>query len=166
MDFKKALPILIVIIVFGALYLASSKVKTSNNNTVRDNSGNTVSIPNTNDEVTTNSSAGSLAPGGSYVDYSEETVAAAQAEGKRVVLFFHASWCPTCKALEQELLSSSIEALPSDVVIVKTDYDTQIELKQKYGVTYQHTLVQIDGQGNQVAKWSGGGVDTLVENLL
>ncbi len=42
---------------------------------------------------------------------------------------------------------------------VKTDYDTERELKKKYGVTYQHTFVQVDAQGNQIKKW--GGSNTL-----
>ena len=35
------------------------------------------------------------------------------------------------------------------------DYDNSTSLKQKYGVTYQHTLVQVDSKGAQIAKWSG-----------
>lgn len=90
--------------------------------------------------------------GGTYEAYAPEKLA--RAESGDVVLFFHASWCPSCRGL-----NASIEAgaanIPKDVTILKTDYDTQTELKKKYGVTYQHTMVQVDKDGNLIKKWSG-----------
>lgn len=74
---------------------------------------------------------------------------------EKVVLFFNASWCPTCKAADKEFKSSKI---PDGVTILSVDYDLNTELRKKYGVTYQHTFVQIDGKGEIVKKWSGGGV--------
>ncbi|MFZ1523062.1 MAG: thioredoxin family protein [Candidatus Saccharimonadales bacterium] len=74
----------------------------------------------------------------------------------KVVLFFNASWCPTCKVLD-ESLARQIESFPKDLTVVNVDYDKETELKSKYGVRIQHTLVQIDSSGNQIAKWSGGG---------
>lgn len=73
-----------------------------------------------------------------------------------VVLFFNATWCPTCKVLNQSLTEQADE-FPTDLTIVNVNYDEATELKSKYGVTYQHTLVQIDADSNQVKKWSGGG---------
>lgn len=83
---------------------------------------------------------------------------------KRRVLFFHASWCPTCKAANLEFMAN-ISQLPADIVVLKADYDTEKSLKTKYGVTYQHTFVQIDAQGAEVAKWNGGGIDELLSNI-
>ena len=80
---------------------------------------------------------------GSYKDYSIATVEAEQKAGNKVVLFFHAPWCPFCKAANTEFMSRANE-IPSGVTVLKTDYDSNSELKQKYGVTYQHTFVQID----------------------
>jgi len=60
---------------------------------------------------------------------------------------------------------NNVSKLPVDVVVFKTDYDTERGLKQKYGVTYQHTYVQVDSDGREVAKWNGGGVDKLLEEL-
>ena len=72
--------------------------------------------------------------------------------GSKVVLFFHASWCPTCQATETALKSSGV---PDGLTVVKVDYDAATELKQKYGITQQHTFVQIDGAGMSVKKWTG-----------
>lgn len=97
---------------------------------------------------------------GSYEAYSADKIA--RAEKGDVVLFFHASWCPSCRGLNSSI-ESNLKSIPSGVSILKTDYDKETELKKKYGVTYQHTLVQVDKNGNMIKKWSGGGT---LESLL
>jgi thiol-disulfide isomerase/thioredoxin len=97
---------------------------------------------------------------GSYEDYGVGKVALAN-EGK-VVLFFHASWCPSCRALNSDI-EANAATIPAGVTILKTDYDKETELKKKYGVTTQHALVQVDGDGNMITKWSGG---SKLENVL
>jgi thiol-disulfide isomerase/thioredoxin len=101
---------------------------------------------------------------GAYEDYSSETVAAAQAAGKKVVLFFHAQWCPYCRAAD-----AAFRAHPENIldgyVVLKTDYDSEAVLKKKYGVTYQHTFVQIDTDGNLVSTWISGDIDALAQNV-
>lgn len=110
-------------------------------------------------EKTENSEAMMEKPG-EYKEYSVAAVSAAQATGNNVVLFFHATWCPFCKAANTEFTSRASE-IPSGVTVLKTDYDSQTALKQKYGVTYQHTFVQIDASGNQISKWTGGDIENL-----
>ena len=93
------------------------------------------------------SAAGPAAPAapevspGAYVDHSEAALAAA--EGTRV-LFFHAPWCPQCRALEADILSSGV---PDGITVVKVDYDTNQDLRQQYGVTLQTTVVSLDDAG-------------------
>lgn len=101
---------------------------------------------------------------GEYLDYSAETLQAELAEGHKVVLFFHAPWCPFCKAADAAF-KAKLNQIPTNVVVLKTDYDSNSALKQKYGVTYQHTFVQIDADGNMVTKWNGGDVDSLKKYL-
>lgn len=88
---------------------------------------------------------------GSYESYSPEKVAAATGD---IVLFFHASWCPTCREVDGDI-KMNLKNVPSGLTILSVDYDNSTALKQKYGVTYQHTFVQVDTQGNQIKKWSG-----------
>ncbi len=76
-----------------------------------------------------------------------------KAQSGHVVLFFAASWCHTCKALNQDI-ESHLSAIPGNVTISKVDYDSSTALKQKYGVTYQHVLVEVDAQGNLIKKWA------------
>jgi thiol-disulfide isomerase/thioredoxin len=90
---------------------------------------------------------------GEYLDYDQALLSRAS-EGE-VVIFFAASWCPSCQALDRDI-KGNLESIPGSVTLLKADYDTEIELRKAYGVTTQHTLVQVDSQGNQIAKWSGG----------
>lgn len=97
---------------------------------------------------------------GSYEAYSADKFA--RAETGDLVLFFHASWCPSCRGLNSDI-EKNVGVIPAGVTILKTDYDKETELKKKYGVTYQHTLVQVDKDGNMIKKWSGG---SKLSNLL
>lgn len=84
---------------------------------------------------------------------------------KRRVLFFHAKWCPTCKIADKEFVENS-QKIPDDVVLFKTDYDTEKELIAQYGITYQHTFVYVDSEGNELKKWNGGGIAELLSSIL
>lgn len=96
-----------------------------------------------------------------YQDYDASAVA--QTDGKKI-LFFHASWCPTCKALDQNIRAGVI---PADLTIFKVNYDTADALRKKHGVTYQHTLVQVDSSGEQLKKWAGSyTIDQLVDETI
>jgi thioredoxin 1 len=101
---------------------------------------------------------------GSYKEYSPETVTAEQQAGNKVVLFFHAPWCPFCKAADAAF-KVSLDKIPAGVTVLKTDYDSNTELKKKYSVTYQHTFIQIDASGNMVSKWNGGDTEMLIKNI-
>ena len=98
--------------------------------------------------------------GGQYIAYDASKIAFAK-EGK-VVLFFNASWCPTCKAVDADI-KASLKDIPADTLIMSVDYDSSKDLKVKYGVTTQHTFVQVDANGSSLNKWVGG--DTLEKVL-
>jgi thiol-disulfide isomerase/thioredoxin len=83
---------------------------------------------------------------GAYKDYDAATVA--QTKGVKI-LFFHAQWCPQCRQLDAEIKAGPI---PENVTIFKVNYDTAQDLRQKYGVTLQTTLVKIDDNGGLVKK--------------
>lgn len=90
---------------------------------------------------------------GSYEVYSKEALMSS-VERSDVVLFFHASWCPSCRALNLNI-EKNLASIPSNLSILKVDYDKEVDLKKKYGITYQHTLVRVDRDGNMIKKWSG-----------
>lgn len=87
---------------------------------------------------------------GSYMTYADAVLR----DGREKVLFFHAAWCPTCKKADQQLTSLYGEtAYPRSTY--RVDYDAETELKQRYGVTYQHTFVLVDGVGNALETIQG-----------
>jgi thiol-disulfide isomerase/thioredoxin len=94
---------------------------------------------------------------GAYDGYADDKLS--YADKGDVVLFFHASWCPTCRSAEQSLTSNTI---PDGLLVLKINYDASSELKKKYGVTSQHTFVQVDANGNMIKKWLGSGSATEI----
>jgi thioredoxin 1 len=100
---------------------------------------------------------------GSYQAYAPEKLA--MAESGDVVLFFKAPWCPSCRTLDADI-KASMSDIPAGVTILEVDYDAAADLKRKYGVTMQHTLVQVDKDGNQINKWSGGAtLEDVLKNV-
>ena len=85
---------------------------------------------------------------GKYVEYKDLTDVTSTAGTK--LLFFHAPWCPQCRALEKDITSVT---LPENLTIFKVDYDTNQSLRQKYGVTLQTTMVNVDDSGNLIEKY-------------
>jgi len=103
---------------------------------------------------------GAMMKFGSYESYEASKIATASA-GDDVVLFFRASWCPSCRAVDADI-KANLKSIPESLTILDVNYDDSTELKKKYGVTSQHTFVQVDTQGNLVKKWSGGSTLTSI----
>jgi thiol-disulfide isomerase/thioredoxin len=96
-----------------------------------------------------------------YVDYSADAVK--NTNGDKV-LFFHASWCGSCKKASNNIAAAQTT---NDLTVFKVDYDTSAELRKMYDVTSQHTFVQVDRDGKMLAKWSGSKkVEDIKENLV
>lgn len=87
---------------------------------------------------------------GSYSDYDASKLS--NAEHGTVILNFSASWCETCIAADKNFKSTTP---PDGLTLLKVDYDKSTELKRKYGVTIQHTFVQVDKTGKLIKKWYG-----------
>ncbi|MBM3227538.1 hypothetical protein FJZ27_01590 [Candidatus Peribacteria bacterium] len=96
----------------------------------------------------------------SYIPYAEGVLT----NGQTKVLFFHAAWCPECKKADALLK----QWFPSDAFsrsIYAVDYDTAKDLKVRYGVTYQHTFVVVDGSGKKISSIQGP-TETQMKALL
>ena len=102
-----------------------------------------------------------------YVEYSP---AAFAVPSEKKVLFFYASWCPTCRPVDLEL-TQNFQKIPDNVRIIRVNYnDSDVDgderaLARKYEVTYQHTFVLTDAQGNEIKKWNGGDLSTILTNI-
>ena len=77
--------------------------------------------------------------------YSAAALAAAQAADKPVALHFHADWCPTCRA--QDKVLQSLKKEPGlDLTLLVANYDTEKDLKRRFKVNAQSTLIVLHGQ--------------------
>jgi thiol-disulfide isomerase/thioredoxin len=73
-------------------------------------------------------------------------------EAGEVVLFFNATWCPTCQETVKNLDS---DGAPAGLTVVSVDYDSNQDLRQKYGVTVQHTFVVVSEDGQKKKVFTG-----------
>lgn len=103
-----------------------------------------------------------------YVEYTQESFG--QAASGRRVLFFYASWCPTCRPADTNITENA-DKIPEDTTVIRVNYNdsetdqAENDLAKKYSVTYQHTFIQIDEQGSEITKWNGGQIDELLKNI-
>jgi thiol-disulfide isomerase/thioredoxin len=111
-------------------------------------------------------STGTNQAAGNYITYEVYEASKASYADSKVVLFFNASWCSTCKKARDNF-ESSLSEIPADMTIVVVDFDDSTELRQKYGVTLQHTFIQVDSAGEKIAKWSGTTtIAGILENII
>lgn len=92
-----------------------------------------------------------LAKPANYVGYDQKKLAEAD-EDTSIILFFKTDWCSSCSALDRDIKQNG-DQIPDDVLIMTVDYDTATDLKKKYNVRQQHTLVQVDNQGEEIKTW-------------
>lgn len=100
---------------------------------------------------------------GIYEKYNTDRIQAVTTD--KIILFFKASWCITCKKVDQDIQKNK-NNIPENTTLLEVDYDNSSELKKRYGVTTQHTFVQIDKDGNMIKKWSGGStLDSVISQI-
>ena len=76
--------------------------------------------------------------------YTAAALAQAQTANQPVALHFHADWCPTCRA--QEKVLQSLKSDPAlDLTVLVANYDTEKDLKRRFNVRAQSTLVVLHG---------------------
>lgn len=97
------------------------------------------------DSCLKNPSGASMQQSGQYATYASGIVG----NGKTSVLFFHAAWCPDCKATDAKL-RSWYGAGQYPVSTYQVNYDTETALRQQYGIVRQNTVVLIDGSGKAI----------------
>ena len=100
----------------------------------------------------------------SYITYDQYQASKDTYADSKVVLFFNATWCPDCRAIN-EALTSDPGKIPAKTTVVSVDYDQHTDLRQRYGVTTQHTFVQIDTNGEKTRQWVSTSVDALLKEL-
>lgn len=100
--------------------------------------------------------------------YSASALDQAQKADKPVALHFHADWCPTCRAQTKVLQELKSEA-GLDITVLVANYDTERDLKRRFNVRAQSTLVVLHGQKETyrvVGDTSPGGIRGALKSAL
>jgi thiol-disulfide isomerase/thioredoxin len=101
---------------------------------------------------------------GSYVTLDDYNKDPSKYADSKKVYFFHASWCPVCQSIDKEIVADTSK-IPAGVTLIKTDFDSSKDLRQKYGVTAQYTFVQVDNNGNETAQWSATSLQKAIDGI-
>lgn len=141
MNKRSMFAIIVIIILIGS---AIGYVLFSPRATQVDTTGNATSATDLPARSTSEGTTESASVAGVYTDYDAETFS--KYSNSTRLLFFHASWCPQCRELDASIRATDI---PDGVVIFKVDYDTHQDLRQRYSVTIQTTVVLVDNLGNK-----------------
>jgi len=99
---------------------------------------------------------------GNYRIYDKQRYERAKSEGKGVLLYFYANWCPTCR-VQEPIVEEVFSALVADERVVGfrvnyNDSDTTPdgkELAMQTGVTYQHTFIVLGRDGEEAWRLVG-----------
>ena len=82
----------------------------------------------------------------SFGPYDQAAFEAAQAQGKPIVLYIEASWCPTC-AKQRPILSELYkDPAFATLQVMSIDFDTAKDLLASLHVTKQSTLIAYHGK--------------------
>ena len=94
-------------------------------------------------------------------------LAIAKSQNKPLFVFLHATWCPTCKQMENEVLNKKElgDKFNQSFVNVAIDYDSAEgkNLDKLYKIHATPTLLFFDAKGNIIKRIDGGvsGADLL-----
>ncbi len=102
-------------------------------------------------------------------DYTPSAFAAAQQDGKPILVHIEAGWCPTCA--RQRPILARLEATPQsrDLMVFNVDFDTQKDVVRRFGATMQSTLIAFHGRqetARSVGETDAGRIATLVDSAL
>ncbi|MCC6338140.1 MAG: thioredoxin family protein [Myxococcales bacterium] len=68
------------------------------------------------------------------------------------LLYFHASWCPSCRRLEASGALDAVKQAEPELRLQVVDVDTEVPTLDRYGVEVTPTLVLVDADGFPLAR--------------
>jgi len=103
------------------------------------------------------------------VPYTQKSLDELRANGKPVVVHFHATWCPTCKKQAEIVNSLLAEKQFKDLTVLRADVDTEKALMKNMNVAERSTFVVFKGR-SEVARSTGdtnqNSIATLFQKAL
>ena len=90
-----------------------------------------------------------------FVNYSESAFAAAQREGRTIIVDVHADWCPTCRAQAPILSELRNDPRLADALFVRVDFDSERAFLRAHRIPRQSTILVFKGrteEGRSIAE--------------
>ena len=78
-------------------------------------------------------------------DFTRKDFDAAQKAGKSILVWIHATWCPTCAAQAPILANLENEPRFRDLAVFRVDFDNQKDVVKHFGAQIQATLITFKG---------------------
>ena len=98
--------------------------------------------------------------------FTQQAFDAAKKEGKPILVYISAPWCPTCA--KQKPILSALEKEPAfkDLVVYHVDFDSQKDVVRAMGAQTQSTLVVFHGaaeKGRSTGDTNAASIKALLE---
>jgi thioredoxin len=100
-----------------------------------------------------------------WKEFTPEALAAAQADGKPILVDVFAAWCSVCRAQNPILVKLTREPKYKDLVVFKADFDTQKDDLKALNVRSQSTLIVFKG-GKELDRSAGDTSQISIEGML
>ncbi|MEW5743485.1 MAG: thioredoxin family protein [Myxococcota bacterium] len=68
------------------------------------------------------------------------------------LLYFHATWCPSCKRLDASGALDTVKKAEPELTVQVVDVDTEVPTLDRYGVEVTPTLILVDSDGFPLAR--------------
>jgi thiol-disulfide isomerase/thioredoxin len=104
-----------------------------------------------------------------WKDFDAGAFAAAQQEGKPILVDVFAAWCPVCRAQNPILVQLTREPKFKDMVVFKVDFDAQKDALRAFNAQRQSTLIVFKGEketGRSVGDTNPGSIEALLDSTL
>ncbi|HLD59721.1 MAG TPA: thioredoxin domain-containing protein [Candidatus Bilamarchaeaceae archaeon] len=153
---KKRIFVLILLILFLAGCTQISSADTEANNIINNNTGEKDAMAEKSD----------------YLSFSKEKYDKSKQEGKTIFLEFAADWCPSCQSQHPKNVEAFEQLKDKEIIGFRVNFkdsntdEDEVNLAKEFGITYQHTRVILNSEGEVVQKatgeWSSG---KIIEEL-
>jgi thioredoxin 1 len=100
-----------------------------------------------------------------WQNFTPEAFAAAQREGKPILIDVHAPWCPTCRAQKPILADLTKAPKYKDLVLFRVDFDDQKDALRALNAQKQSTLIVFKGD-REIDRSVGDTSQFSIEGLL
>jgi thioredoxin 1 len=103
--------------------------------------------------------------GTEIIPFTQQDFAAAQKDGKPILVQITASWCPVCA--KQRPILGALEAEPQfkNLVVYNVDFDAQKDQVRALGAQKQSTLIVFEGM-NEKGRSTGETDPAAIKDLL